>query len=301
MDLEARKRTCERHLQNVCWEGEIGFAECPGVFKHTGFNQPKDCKIFINGKTVTVSCFHQSCAEEILSVNRVIRSELWGLPGELTKTESREYAQQASDISRMARDICSRLHEIYPRFWRGPELLAGALNAEESKEEFFKLFADHDILWIGEVYSSGVIYGPGHFRSVAHWRQAPYYWSFTCPGVFGSEGNLFRSKAQILAQPFAVIEFDKLDPDPQQNQLKSIALYFYLAETFGLRGRVAVNSGKKSIHIWCENDLQLFDEKFCFFLKMLGVDPAGLRGYQPVRMPGVIRPDTQKLQSLTVL
>jgi hypothetical protein len=301
MDIEARKRIVERHLTGVRWEGEVGFAECPGVLEHTHPNQPRDCKIYVAGTTVTVHCFHESCAELITSLNRLIRSELAGLPGELTKAERREYARTAEDISLEAQKVSKGLEKIYAAYWRGPELLARALTSpQESQAYFWGLFADTDILWVGDVHHSGFINGPGHFRSVAHWKTVPRYWEYTATGIFNSEGNVWRAKRMVIRQPYLVIEFDHLDPDPLTNQLKSCAIYFYLAETFGLEGKIAILSGKKSVHFWVRNT-PLFDDNFLLFLKNLGADSALFRAYQPVRFPGVIRADTNKPQSLIIL
>jgi hypothetical protein len=300
MDVEARKRIVERHLRNVRWEGEVGFAECPGVLEHTHPNQPRDCKIFVSGRTVTVCCFHESCAELIQSVNRLIRSELAGLPGELTRGERKEYSQKVEVVSQVAQRILEQKEKIYLDFWLGEELLAKSLGLSESRAYFFTLFKDSDILWIGDVRHSG-INSFGHFRTVANWKKSRQFWEYTCTGIFGSETNLYRRKSQVIRQDYYVLEFDKLDLDPKQNQLKSVALYSYLKEISGLRGRVAILSGNKSIHFWIHNDPKIFDSSFQLFLKELGADPAGFRPYQPVRFPGVIRSDTNKPQSLIVL
>lgn len=301
MDIEARKRIVERHLLAVRWDGDIGYAECPGVREHTHPDKPRDCKIFVSGQVVTVFCFHESCSELIGSINRLIRSELAGLPGELTRAERKEYAKTTEDVSQVAREILKKLDEIYAAYWRGPRLLARALSLEESKAHFFSLHNEGDIIWIGDVHHSGFVYGAGHFRSVAHWRAAPKYWEYTCTGIFASENNLWRAKRAVIRQDYRVLEFDKLDPDPLANQLKSIALYFYLAETFGLEGKVAILSGNKSVHFWVRDDSRLLNDSFLLFLRTLGADPAGFRAYQPLRFPGVMRSDTNKPQSLIIL
>lgn len=301
MDIEARKAVVARHLRDVRWEGEVGFAECPGVQEHTHPNQPRDCKIYVSGTTVTVHCFHESCAELIGSINRLIRSELAGLPGELTKAERREYAKTTQDVSQVARGILETFDKIYATYWRGPELLARALGPEESQAHFFGLYKDSDIIWIGDVHHSGFVGGLGHFRSVAHWKVAPRYWEYTATGIFNFESNVWRAKRMVVRQDYRVIEFDHLDPEPLANQLKSCALYFYLAETFGLEGKVAILSGKKSVHFWVRNNPDLFTDSFMLFLKTLGADPALFRAYQPVRFPGVIRAETNKPQSLIIL
>lgn len=303
MDLEARKRIVERHVTKARWDssGEFGYCACPGDWLHTTKNGPKDAKILLTGNTVTITCFHTSCEEQLKYCNRLIRSELAGLPGEQTKQQKREQNQEFREIFHTAQTILNQLDKIYRRFWWGPELLARQLNAEESIQRFLELYNDDDVTWIGEVHHSGPMYGYGHFRLVADWKQAPRYWAYTCTGIFNSVENVYRGKQQVVRQDYNCLEFDKLDPDPEQNQLKSIALYFYLEESFGLRGKVAINTGNKSIHFWVRNDPAVFDDSFRLFLKQLGADPAGFRPYQPVRFPGVLRPETKKLQTLMAL
>jgi len=54
-----------------------GFMECPGAGKHTGKNDRRDCKIYIDGgKAPTIKCFHTSCESEIAEANYRLRSAL---------------------------------------------------------------------------------------------------------------------------------------------------------------------------------------------------------------------------------
>jgi hypothetical protein len=232
--------------------------------------------------------------------NRVLRAEVATLPGEPTKVVRRERGRQNREVRNVAQDILSRLDYIYEHYWH-VELLATQLDAYRSQQEFYQLHNDTDVIWIGEVYHSGIPYGEGHFRPVGDWRRIAVPWHFTCTGVFASPQNVYRTKSEVVGQNYCCLEFDRLDPDPLQNQLKSIALFFYLEEVFGLEGRIAINSGNKSIHFWVLNNPEIFTDDFRLLLKRLGGDPAGLRPYHPVRFPGVWRRETNRLQGAILL
>jgi hypothetical protein len=51
--------------------------ECPGAGKHTGADGQRDCKILLDGGLPpTITCFHNSCADEITEANHTLRSAL---------------------------------------------------------------------------------------------------------------------------------------------------------------------------------------------------------------------------------
>ena len=73
-----QKRDVADSLFPIEWESsEEGFMQCPGINKHTGENGKRDCKAYLGGgKPPTISCFHDSCAEEVAVANQSLRSAL---------------------------------------------------------------------------------------------------------------------------------------------------------------------------------------------------------------------------------
>ena len=58
-------------------EGASGFMQCPGIHLHTNSNQKKDCRIILgDGRPPTISCFHNSCKDEVDQANRALRSAI---------------------------------------------------------------------------------------------------------------------------------------------------------------------------------------------------------------------------------
>ena len=304
MDLEGRKQVVERYLDDVRWSagGDFGYCKCPGRALHENPNKSRDALVYINGKTVTLYCVHQSCSEMVAEINRAMRSAVSSLPGEVANKFSKAARSRWANVMQLVAETLGRQEEIYSRHWCGPDYLAHALSLEDSLLAFFELFLDQqDIIWIGEVHHSGNPYGIGHFRTVSAWMDVARYWPFTCTGIFRSAGTIFRSKDEVIRNDYHCVEFDHLDEDPKQNQLKSFALFRYLEETYGLKGKIAIDTGNKSIHHWVENDPEIFNDEFKIFLKGIGADPAGWRPYQPIRFPGVMRADTKRPQSLIIL
>jgi hypothetical protein len=302
MNLPGRKQAVEHYCQDVRWDadGEWAYILCPGWHLHQTPNGGRDARAYVAGKTVSIYCFHEHCEELRSAMQRAIRSVVLSLPGEEitepTKAQKSEYVR----IFHVARSIKQQLESIFRRYWH-PEILSRRLDLAESRQRFFDLFTAKDCLWIGEVHHSGIPYGAGHFRTVNHWSTLKNYWPFTCTGIFRSDEVTRRAQKEVIRQDYRVIEFDSLDPDPVQNQLKSVCLIRFLEETCGIFCRLAIDAGHKSIHFWCENNPEVFDEGFWLFLKELGADTKCLRAYQPVRFPGVIRPDTGQAQCVIEL
>jgi len=303
MDKEGRKKIVEIYLSELEWDesGDWAYCQCPGRHLHENPNKPRDTRVYLSGSTVTVHCVHLSCEEKRAEINSAIRSTVASLPGEEETEFTPEDKSHYASVMMLAKKTVKGLPKIYRENWCGPDMLARALVPEESREVFFTLFAPEDIIWVGNVYHSGIPHGNGHFRPVVEWRQASRFWNFTCTGCFKSAGTVFRTKDQVVRQDYFCLEFDKLDPDPIQNQLKSFALFRYLEEVYGLKGRAAIDAANKSIHFWVENNPAILDDDFKLFLKGIGADSASWRPYQPVRFPGVLRRDTNREQGLIML
>jgi hypothetical protein len=79
-----------------------------------------------------------------------------------------------------------------------------------------------------------------------------------------------------------------------------MAVFCALEEQHGLTPRALVSSGNKSLHAWFDWPDEGEQEDWQAVLKGYQCDPANLRPSQPVRLPGIIRPDTGRPQELLV-
>ena len=304
MTLEEKRAIAEQYLGPVDWISDHeGFCQCPGREGHSTPNREHDTKIFVDG-VPTIFCFHTSCQQEkVPSFNYALRKMMDAPLRKDPESKRQREKQKAEWIEAMelADDTRTILQDILPFYWRGPDLLTGRLNPADSRQAFFNLFAATDHLWIGEVFHSGFPNGRNHFHSRQVWERIPRYWPFTCAGVFSPENEWYRQDKYVIRQDYFILEFDKLDPDPLQNQLKSAAFFFYLAETYKLQGKLVVDSGNKSLHFWVLADPIVFTSQFFIFLKALGADSSGWKAAQPVRFPGILRKETGRLQSAIIL
>ena len=301
MTLQERQELAENYLGLVDWQesGTEGYCRCPGQAKHTTPNGPKDCIVYVTGAP-TVHCFHRSCQDDTDEYSAPLRKVLPidKDPGEkpFNKSEWKKRAARNAEIKGLAAATSERLLRS-----ERSQRLPSALSSQKSWEFFLDLFKLQDILWIGERNHSGW-YGRGHFKTMEEWAFSRWDdWPFTCAGTFKSNHHYHRSKLHILTQPYTVIEFDHLDPDPETNKGLGLNFFLDLVETYHLVLRMAVDTGGKSLHFWVDNDPTIFDEEFVIFLRALGADIRLLQLAQPVRCPGIIRPETGKQQAVLVL
>ncbi len=107
----------------------------------------------------------------------------------------------------------------------------------------------------------------------------------------------WRSLSQVLEVRHLVTEFDRSPIDEQA------AAIVYLQQTFQFPLVAVVFSGSKSLHAWWSVGGRGPPERE-FFMRFavdrLGADPAMRSPVQPTRLPGVIRPETGRLQELVV-
>lgn len=172
------------------------------------------------------------------------------------------------------------------------------LGLGESRLRLFSLFEENEILWNGETWESG-IRGLGHFCTVNQWRVAPVkcFHSFTTPWIYGP-GETSRSNP--IKRKYFVIEFDHLDKDPVINQIKSWLLVHWLAKGYGLKLRLCVDSGNKSLHFWVETSE--LTPGILALLERLGACSKVLYNTgQPVRFPGVFRSEPHNPQCVIEL
>lgn len=143
-----------------------------------------------------------------------------------------------------------------------------------------QLFALGHVVWIGDVRESGPGYGR-NFRPVSEWLALPRPpGPFTCPSIF-KPGAYSRSKENILATPFLVVESDTL------TKSEICAVFIWLRQF--LRLRAIVDTGGRSLHGWFNYPAPPVMAELKIILPVLGCDPAMFKPSQPCRLPGVSR------------
>lgn len=189
---------------------------------------------------------------------------------------------------------------------------AGNLQAMTPKlqSELFigSMFKADDVVWLGDTWHSGRgqfkkgrqrgkdYDHSNHFRTVRDWlsKPLPRAWEFISHCTF-LPGSYSRNNQSVAQRKYMVVESDKLGRD------EIGAIFSYLHCEMKCHLRAVVYSGGKSLHGWFDwqHDNELPD--LIAFLEGLECDPAVLRASQPVRLPGVVRESSGKVQTLLYL
>lgn len=156
------------------------------------------------------------------------------------------------------------------------------------------MFKMNDVVWMGQVHQSG--YNPEkkrdyrrNFRPVHEWLTTAFRGPFISHCTF-HPGTESRNNQSMATRPYYVVESDRLGID-------EVGAIFNWLVTRGSKLRAVVFSGKRSLHGWFDYAGEDIEE-LSDMLVGLDCDPACLRASQPVRLPGVIRPETRLHQSL---
>lgn len=158
------------------------------------------------------------------------------------------------------------------------------------------------MLWVGAVHQSGEKEVRGRVRSFKHLFKPQHEWlaqprirgEFTSHCTF-KPGTVSRAAENVQHRRYFVVESDALGLDDVG------AVFNYLATEKNFVLCAIVFSGKKSLHGWFEWNDQIQFDALCATLRGLRCDPATPRPSQPVRLPGCIRRDTKKQQTLLLL
>jgi hypothetical protein len=191
--------------------------------------------------------------------------------------------------------------------WKKHSPVAMPTDPSEAWKLWLRLFDPGDVIWIGDRNNSGSEACSCHFRTVEHWLDRPWstrrnspipiqsWGQLTCPAVF-KPGSYSRCKANILQQPYIVLESDTLSKD------KSGGLFRWLDKNDILRLRCVVDSGNKSLHGWFEMPPAKHIPILKKVLTVLGCDRSMFSPSQPVRLPGGWRDaDRQRPQPVLYL
>jgi hypothetical protein len=149
------------------------------------------------------------------------------------------------------------------------------------------MFEPQDVIWIGEVFQKT-------FLTLQDWLKRPAIFGCFVSHCTFKPGSRSRCNANVAKRKYLVAESDKL-PHPE-----AMAVFCALEEEHGLTPRALVSSGNKSLHAWFDWPDEGEQEDWQAVLKGYQCDPANLRPSQPVRLPGIIRPDTDRPQELII-
>jgi hypothetical protein len=263
-------------------EEDRGILECPGVHLHTKKTEDKHTILYLDS-VPTLYCFHNSCGEVIEDTNKVLRQELCDQTPE-ERTDSKLKYRAKADVSSDARKVLKAKDWVMKNY-RWDELLYNPYDPQKSFEIFLRVWRPEDIIWVGEVWSTGPVKGPGHFDTVERWGNRPpnfYVNHFTTVSTY-QPGTFDRVQKQVVTTPYLTIEFDSLSPDKDENRLQGAAMLNYLRSIFD--PVFIVDSGNKSLHMWVKNNEKVTEERK-HFLRMLGADTKTMRPAQAVRVPG---------------
>lgn len=266
---------------------------CPGQDFHTTANRDRDCKVINHPMGPYLKCFHSSCSEVIAQLNTLLNSRVTGPPAFIGHNPGRLTHRQttAPNQSRIA-DIIKAHPWDYNAIEAACPVESFRLEIQYHAPALLLLFHATDNVWIGrDVYDSGK---PGHiwrFREAQSWMR----WSetpgiYTCPSTF-HPGTISRSKPGTKDRRFLVVESDLLNRD----QVGSV-FQWMIAQ--GHRLRAVVDTAGKSLHGWFDFPGEDQLPQLKWDLTELGCDPAMFGASQPCRLPGALRPETQRFQKL---
>ncbi len=276
---------------------EQGFVRCPGEHWHTTPNAQSDCKLYNNGHGFfQIHCHHTSCRHRVEHVNRVLP----GFANQRTQTTRPRHSGEAypssdqseSDKAEMAREAWVEIRKKY--HWSRDEIVAASDDAinepvEQHHYQIFGLFQNEDLVWCGrDIWDTG---SPKHrvrFRPTEEWlAEAVAPGSFTCGSTFKS-GTYSRSVVNIAERKFLIVESDTLSHD----EIGSI--FRWLDKAIGVRLRAVIDTGGKSLHGWFDHPSPAVTRQLKNWLPRLGCDPALFNPVQPCRLPGALRPGSDK-------
>lgn len=220
-----------------------------------------------------------------------------------------EWIERKKILNLAAREARIALPQILVDFaWPlgeiGAKWMWSKLSPIMQREGFLKtLFKDDDVIWIGQVWETGVREKNGRevnyanrFKTLREWLAigVPPRSEFVSHCTFKT-GTNSRCNESVWERKYMVVESDILSHDEVG------AVFRYLSEHQKLTLRAVVTTGGKSIHGWFDWPKDANEEtvaEWAATLQGLKCDPSTLRPSQPVRLPGTTRRDTGRPQEL---
>jgi hypothetical protein len=262
----------------------------------------------------TIVCMHSSCeaavAEKNLelrrafpsaSANRVKASQDWRRTAEVRQVRKEALALQgARAMERIIREHAWSQVDIWEA---SPVRFSGAPNWAETQYFLASAFAPDDLVWIGRNERSNE---SGSIRQCAAWLEDDSLLArpSICPSVMSNVGGGRRNE-NVATTRYFIFEADGLSADPEDNIERSGALLRWLREVVGLKLFAVVFSGNRSLHGWVVADDRLKEfiasPDSSSLIGALGFDISAKRAAQAFRLPGHIREETGRVQTLLYL
>jgi len=303
----------------VDWQSEVsGYCKCPGESLHTHKTGKKDCRVCVDGAP-TIYCFHSSCAPAVAEVNKRLRRELgtslWTLTlpdgqvlraGDVlqssgtvlrrevvaarAKTEGRHPGEQlvlettVAMAARFRPELFETFHWPFAQILDDSPLLVAQRDPEDQFRTWLRLWPANSVVWIGDVFSSGLPRHATHFRPIAEWQQiGPVMGNYTCGSAF-KPGTFQRSNANIEGHRYLVVESDTLTKD------EIGAVFAYLNRRLRYNLHAIIDTAGKSLHGWFDVPRnKVMEDRLKAALIVFGCDPKLFTYSQPVRVPGAFR------------
>ena len=253
----------------------------------------------------------------------------WGIAGKHQHaSESHKTAISRLDET-MAHKMRQRLPEILAKYtWPEVEIQIGQVSVQPSFGDahcFLRmLYRPDDVIWIGKCTDSGSPANAFNFRTVSSWlTEHNFPGPLICPSIF-RPGVYGRTKVNVLSRPYLVLEGDSVDQicaekqqrmaakkargetlspddypndqDKMRNRIACLAVINWLRTEAGLQLRAIVDTTGKSLHGWFDFPNEAVVKQLEVLLPPLGFDKSTLGAAQPVRLPGVLRPETNRAQ-----
>lgn len=167
---------------------------------------------------------------------------------------------------------------------------------DDDWRQLLRVMPREERIWIGDVKDSGQPEHARNFRLVRDWlNEEKCPGQFICPANF-QEGSFQRSEANAIWTHFVIVESDKL------SKADVSSLFLWLARSWRLVA--VVDTGNKSLHGWYEEPVGLNKKERAYnkaILDGFGCDISMLRPSQPCRLPGWLREDKNRWQTLLYL
>ncbi len=303
-----RAEVAEAILGKVEWQTDgMGFTSCPGANLHTNPSSRRDCAVYLSGAP-TIHCLHSSCRAVVDTANRQLRSEIGRLERTGQSIQLRRRSPSKDDLERrrkneeaekLERQAAKSLEPILRDFTADPAELwesSPVRLLDDPRDDWrllLSLFPPDDVVWIGDMKDTGQPRHSTHFQSVSDWLKseaAPD--PLIVPSAF-RPGTYSRSKANVVARRFLVVESDTLSKE------KCCAVFTWCRQF--MRLRAVVDTGGKSVHGWFDTPSSADEADLVRILPALGCDGALFNPAQPVRLPGHKRPEKETMQALLYL
>lgn len=156
------------------------------------------------------------------------------------------------------------------------------------------LYGPTDLLWMGNVYDTGLPHHTANFKTRDEWLQHEKLPPRLAAGTF-KIGSTSRSQNSVLTAPYIVLESDTLighKPETLEekalNQCLSYGLIRYAQEALGLNLRAVVDTQGKSLHAWFDKPSPEQVEAILAMADGLRIDKEVMNQAQilPLRAPG---------------